>query len=57
VSWIAPLNLAAMLRDEPADIGQLLIASHFLGKPGSGAQPTLTKDIPSLTKQTAVAEP
>jgi hypothetical protein len=37
VPWVAPLNFAAMLQDEPADVGQLLIASIFLGKPGAGA--------------------
>jgi hypothetical protein len=35
--WVAPLNFAAMLQDEPADVGQLLIAPIFLGKPGAGA--------------------
>jgi hypothetical protein len=37
----APLNFAAMLQDEPADVGQLLIAPIFLGMPGAGAHSAL----------------
>jgi hypothetical protein len=35
---VTPLNFASMLQDEPADVGQLLIAPIFLGKPGAGAR-------------------
>jgi len=35
VPWVAPLNFASRLQDEPADVGLLLIAPIFLGKAGA----------------------
>jgi hypothetical protein len=39
--WVASLNFASLLQDEPADPGQLLLAPIFLGKPDTGARSAL----------------